>query len=188
MGQILVREVEKEHCLLLFAIGPCVTAKLPSYDALLLARSLNRLHSNMFKRLNVRNARKAREEEMGLDSEMKEVLGLNDTDSDESSSSSSDSEASVNAEPVDSEMERDEDDASVVSELRAGSEVSGDDVILVSMEDAVGKPLYEVGNQTLCIFCDGKTMRSSNTTMIQTHLTSQVKGALHLPQIFTGLH
>ena len=43
----------------------------------------------MFKRVEKRIRKREKEEELGLDGDMKEMLGLNDTDSDESSSSSS---------------------------------------------------------------------------------------------------
>jgi hypothetical protein len=58
----------------------------------------------MFKRIEKKIKKKQEEEELGLDEDMKDVLGLNDTDSDESSDSESDEDGS------DSANENDDDD------------------------------------------------------------------------------
>lgn len=66
------------------------------YDLLPLSRlrSSSWLLYTMFKRVARRQKRKEEEEELGLDEEMKEVMGLQDTDSSESESDSDDDSAS----------------------------------------------------------------------------------------------
>ncbi|THH13966.1 hypothetical protein EW146_g6315 [Bondarzewia mesenterica] len=60
----------------------------------------------MFKRVEKRRRRKEKEEELGIDEEMKEVMGLQDTDSSESESSS------------DSDSDRSEDEVEVEDQAR----------------------------------------------------------------------
>jgi hypothetical protein len=66
----------------------------------------------MFKRVSKRIAKKEEEEALGLDADMKEVLGLQDTDSEESESSSNES---------DSHSEDSEADSDEASDASAGS-------------------------------------------------------------------
>lgn len=69
----------------------------------------------MFKRVERRQKRKEKEEELGLDEEMKEVMGLQDTDSSESDSNSDDNSDS------DSEAPGEEGDATSKPVKREGS-------------------------------------------------------------------
>ena len=100
----------RHHLLRLFEFRTLahISPALHSYTA---------LYCIMFKRVEKRIWKKEKEEELGLDSEMKEVLGLQDTDSEESDSSSdndsdgSDSDDEENAiEGNDEEMNASEDE------------------------------------------------------------------------------
>ncbi|KAJ7814618.1 hypothetical protein B0H14DRAFT_3476913 [Mycena olivaceomarginata] len=88
-------------------------------------------------RVDKRRKRQEEEEELGLDEDMKEVLGLNDTDSDESDSdndSESGSEAADSADEVEGE-EGDEDDED-------SSDDSDAEEPPISVEEALRDPVY----------------------------------------------
>ena len=64
----------------------------------------------MFKRVEKRRLKKQEEEELGIDEDMKEILGMHDTDSEESASDESDSD--------DDEEEDDDDSDADTKKLR----------------------------------------------------------------------
>jgi hypothetical protein len=129
----------------------------------------------MFKRVEKRRRKKEEEEKLGLDDDMKEVLGMQDTDSDESDSDS------------DSESER-EFDAGVekASEGSEGSEEEGADgessTPELSVEDALEDPVYLVSlelDTKACIVCPGKVLK--HPKMIEVHKASGVCTSHGLP-------
>lgn len=132
----------------------------------------------MFKRLERRLKRKEREDELGLDEDMKEVLGLNDTDSDESESDvESDShggdilDAESDAEEVDEdeEMDLDEEQADSDNEGDQGS----DGRALITIAEALTNPIFLVSlDPTVneCIVCPGKQLKGQK--MVETHKIS----------------
>lgn len=134
----------------------------------------------MFKRVQKRQRKQEKEEELGLDSEMKEILGLQDTDSEESDSGSddgsdnSDSEveggnARIEATQDDEELEEED-----LMESAEGSE-DEDGIPPMSVTEAVSDPLYLVSMDPevhACILCPGKLLK--NPRMSDVHKSSKV--------------
>ena len=130
----------------------------------------------MFKRVEKRRRKKEEEEELGLDEDMKEVLGMQDTDSDESNSDSDDSDES------DAEIEGANDGSEIEGgeEGEEEDESDGDDQSEaenpeISVQDALEDPIYLVSldpDVKACIVCPGKLLK--NKKMIDVHMTSGV--------------
>lgn len=125
----------------------------------------------MFKRVEKRRRKKEEEEELGLDDEMKEVLGMQDTDSDESNSDSDDSESEVDAEgEVRSELEGEDGEKSEQHDDESDTENPE-----ISVLDALDDPVYLVSldpDVKACIVCPGKLLK--NAKMIEIHIISGV--------------
>ncbi|KAJ7455214.1 hypothetical protein B0H11DRAFT_2287596 [Mycena galericulata] len=125
----------------------------------------------MFKRVEKRRRKQEEEEELGLDAEMKDVLGINDTDSEESESDSeSDGEdaegGGTEGEADEEEEEEESDDSSEDSD--AAEEPP------ISVEEALRDPVYIVSLQPdvkACIVCPGKLLKS--TEVLNTHRASK---------------
>lgn len=134
----------------------------------------------MFKRVQKRQRKQEKEEELGLDSEMKEVLGLQDTDSEESDSSSDEgaSESEGAEEEVDGSESIAEDLEQGLDEVdEDGSEASSeaDKFPPMSVTEAVRDPLYLVSMDPevrACILCPGKYLK--NPRMSEVHKSSKV--------------
>jgi len=137
----------------------------------------------MFKRVARRQERQERDEEMGLDAETKEVLGLHDTDSDESSSSSGSEDDSDAGEDSADEKEGDEDEDEGASEQDEESEGDADSDNAsevmdageppLSVSEALKDPLYLISLEPevrACIACPGKLLK--NSTMCEVHRSS----------------
>jgi hypothetical protein len=128
-------------------------------------------HIDMFKRVEKRRRKKEEEEELGLDEDMKEVLGLQDTDSDESDTDSdSDSEQTSDAGVVDA-----------VEDIGGSGEEGGEGEgrkagnAEISVEDALADPVYLVSLEPDikgCIVCPGKLLK--HPKMIEVHKASNV--------------
>lgn len=127
----------------------------------------------MFKRVEKRRRKKEEEEELGLDDDMKDVLGMQDTDSDESNSESEDSDseagdevgsnAGSGAEGEDGEESEEEEDESEAENPE------------ISVQDALDDPVYLVSldpDVKACIVCPGKLLK--NAKMIDVHMISGV--------------
>lgn len=145
----------------------------------------------MFKRVQKRIRKREREEELGLDSEMKEVLGLQDTDSEESDSSSEDegeggsgsedeedgSSDEGSQEDQDDEIQDDEIMASagdIPEDSDTDSDIE-DSIPEMSVTEAVKDPVYVVSLQPqikACILCHGKLLK--NNKMSEVHKASKV--------------
>jgi len=113
----------------------------------------------MFKRIEKRRRKKEEEDELGLDENAKEILGMHDTDSDES-----DSDAS-NHEPVPKVVE-DADQEEVSDEE--------DDRPPISVSDALRSPIYVVSialDVKSCVVCPGKFLK--NSRMVAVHEASE---------------
>lgn len=137
----------------------------------------------MFKRVQKRQRRKEKEEELGLDEDMKEVLGLQDTDSEESESSSDEGDSSQGGL---SENESDEEDGQEdVAQMSEGEEEEEeeedtesdeeDELPPMSVTEAVKNPLYIVSldpDIQACILCTGKLLK--NVKMMEVHKASKV--------------
>jgi hypothetical protein len=144
----------------------------------------------MFKRVQKRQRKQKKEEELGLDSEMKEVLGLQDTDSEESNSSSDDSSNASRSDSdeqdamdagSDTDVGADDDEENVLESGEEGSE-SDDEIPPMSVTEAVTDPLYLVSMDPdirACILCPGKLLK--NPRMSDIHKASKVSALyLHL--------
>lgn len=151
----------------------------------------------MFKRVSKRIKRQEEEEALGLDSEMKEVLGMHDTDSDESESDSegSESDPESSASSVDgSDEEQDGNDTEATKDSDAEprtsrkrklalasddedeEDISEDDLEpSISLEQALQDPIYLADidlDSHACTICPGKALK--NQTMIEVHRKSSV--------------
>lgn len=161
----------------------------------------------MFKRMARKVKRKERDEELGLDEEAKQVLGLQDTDSDESETdsevnsdlgSNSDSDASL-----DSDLDVGSDAGMKTEWLGAegyGSEEdegSDDDSLDLDFDDdedppmtlveATKKPIYLTSADPdihACIVCPKKALK--NQKMVEVHLQSSVRSIS--PLLIVGLN
>lgn len=122
----------------------------------------------MFKRVDKRRRRKEEEERLGLDEEVKEILGIHDTDSEESESDSDDGE--------EEEDEEEEESVADDEEMNSGEEDKEDDEEedpSITVGQALKDPLYIVSvlpDVKACIVCPGKLLKSLR--MVQLHRTS----------------
>lgn len=147
----------------------------------------------MFKRVDKRRRRQEEEEELGLDDELKQVLGIQDTDSDESNSDSDDDDdmssdgdneeggsdlPDMHFDGSDAEDDMDEDDEEEADE---GSDSGPSFLVKLSIEQALKEPIIPAPDDPVlnfCILCPQKTLRSE--TMVQVHRSSNAC-ALHCP-------
>lgn len=136
--------------------------------------------SIMFKRVDRRLKRKAEQEELGIDSELKEALGIPDTDSDESDSDgdSDDSDEDSHEGGLDVEVDEDEN-AEALSNAGSGDELSerdDPDEIEMTIDQALTNPLYPSPSDpdtTLCFVCPGRQLKASS--QIDIHLKSKAR-------------
>jgi len=123
---------------------------------------------HMFKRVEKRRRKKEEEEELGLDDDMKDVLGMQDTDSDESDSDSdSESLSDAGAEIGDEAAQRSDGDDEDVEERVVNIKLSVGD----ALEDPVHLVSLELDTKG-CIVCPGKVLK--NPKMIEVHKASGV--------------
>ena len=133
----------------------------------------------MFKRVDKRRKRKEEEEELGINEEMKEAMGLNDTDSDESASSEedehsgSDSEVGDGREPGIDENTEGDDEGDEDSEEE--EDASEDDEPTLSVGDALLKPVRSSadGDHSTCVFCPHAILK--HDVMVRVHLDSKAR-------------
>ncbi|KAF8813356.1 hypothetical protein BYT27DRAFT_7230935 [Phlegmacium glaucopus] len=112
----------------------------------------------MFKRVDKRRRKKEEEEKLGLDEEVKEILGIQDTDSEESES--------------ESDFDEGEEEGSAAEGERDEEEDEGEDPS-VTVSQALKDPVYIVSilpDVKACIVCPGKLLKS--VKMVQLHRTS----------------
>jgi len=123
----------------------------------------------MFKRVERKRKRQEEEEELGIDEDMKEIMGLNDTDSDESDDSDGGDirEDSVQEEEATSEEERvDEEPISVAEALK-------DPIYLISLNPTV----YG------CVLCKGKLIKNAGMATAHKNANAHMRRFEH----FRGL-
>ncbi|KAG6900604.1 hypothetical protein C0993_007827 [Termitomyces sp. T159_Od127] len=128
----------------------------------------------MFKRVKRRQRKKEEEEELGLDEDMKQVLGMNDTDSEESASDTDDSESGS------SEGSRYEG-VYVSNEERVFEQIEGEEseketsLPVITVQEALRDPVYVISlkpNVKGCILCRGKFFRDVKTVEVHTLASS----------------
>lgn len=135
----------------------------------------------MFKRVEKRLQKQAKEEELGLTEEMKDVLGMHDTDSDESNSDSEDAMSGDDSEEEealeDAASEEGNGDAVEEEDDDEDEESEGDiKPPPISVTDAMKDPVYFVSPQSddqACAVCPGKVLK--NAQMGDAHRASQVR-------------
>lgn len=122
----------------------------------------------MFKRVEKRRRKKVEEEELGLDEDMKEILGIHDTDSDESDSDSDQSYAG----DVENVQEDLSDRGGFAEDLE--SDHDEDEEHIITVQEALRDPIYLVSLQPevkACIVCPGKLLKG--VKMVELHRTSK---------------
>jgi hypothetical protein len=121
----------------------------------------------MFKRVEKRRRKKEEEEALGLDEDMKEIMGIQDTDSEESESDSDD-------DGVGDGLDGEEDVEGVEEDVEDESEDDSDELHPpISVKEALRDPVYVVAVDPPahgCIACPGKIFKSSDT--LEQHKTS----------------
>lgn len=156
----------------------------------------------MFKRIEKKQKKREREEELGLDDETKQMFGLNDTDSDESSSSSSASSSSESGSSSSGSSSSDDDnlDKGPASDMKtewlaaedadSGSEDEDDsdeeggidlnDVAFnkpnLTIKEAVKDPIYlsrPDKDWHACLVCPKKMLKCAK--QVELHLASAVR-------------
>lgn len=140
----------------------------------------------MFKRVEKRRRRKEEEEELGLDDDMKEVLGVQDTDSDESESDSdseTDSEkgSAIGEQEVDREVDEEDEEEATGSEGDISNDEGELENPVITVEDALADPVYLVSldpDVKACLVCPGKSLK--HPKMIEVHKASAVRQFLIL--------
>lgn len=158
----------------------------------------------MFKRIERRQKRKEEEEELGINEEMKDIMGLQDTDSSESESDSdSDSDASGQAEGSDvgearlkrkrgvadgdegSDEEGDGEGSDVDEDASGGSgsdeEDEDEDAPVISIASALREPIYDLTSDSdtrACAVCPGKNLKIAE--MVRVHEGSKVCTQMYL--------
>ncbi|KAI0029349.1 hypothetical protein K488DRAFT_88823 [Vararia minispora EC-137] len=137
----------------------------------------------MFKRVDRRRRREEEREELGLDGDMGEIMGLNETDSSESDTSSDEESGDDNGEGIEgsedaykSDEERSEGDwkdqksAEDLEGQREAHEGLGD--ANTSLSTALRSPIQISANGSfICVLCPQKVLR--HDVMVQMHESSQ---------------
>ncbi|KAJ3505340.1 hypothetical protein NLJ89_g7473 [Agrocybe chaxingu] len=118
----------------------------------------------MFKRVEKRRRKKQEEEELGLDEDMKEILGMHDTDSEESASESDSGGSSGEEDEEDDEMHPDVDAEEALSgeEDEEDEDEDAEEDPEVSVGQALKDPVYVVSvmpEVRACIVCPGKLLK-----------------------------
>lgn len=135
----------------------------------------------MFKRVEKRRLKKAEEEELGIDEDMKEILGMHDTDSEESASEESDSDDEEDDDDDERENIAEEDAESSeggrsVNEDEDGDEGDDDEDAEdpnVTVRQALLDSVYVVSilpEVKACVVCPGKLLKGAK--MVQLHRVS----------------
>ncbi|KAJ7707462.1 hypothetical protein B0H17DRAFT_1325299 [Mycena rosella] len=117
----------------------------------------------MFKRVEKRRRKQEEEEDLGLDEDMKEVLGINDTDSEESDSDSDDSESEAEEDAGEGEAGGDNGEGEGEDSSDEGDDDAEEPPI--SVAEALRDPVYIVSLQPdvkACIVCPGKVFKSAD--------------------------
>jgi len=147
----------------------------------------------MFKRVEKRRRKKEEEEELGLDEDMKEILGIQETDSEESASDSDDSDDGSSDGDEDMEKdgvgegEVDEGEEGESEDEDAGQEEEEEDPN-ITVAQALNDPVYVVSvlpEVKACVICPGKLLKG--VKMVQTHRDSNVRKLLYVSCVLADL-
>ena len=138
----------------------------------------------MFKRVEKRRRKKEEEEELGLDEDMKEILGIQETDSEESASDSddhSDGDSSDGGGGIEENGVGEDDGGGGDEEDESADEDNGEEEEeeedpSVTVSQALKDPVYVVSvlpEVKACIICPGKLLKGAK--MVQTHRESNAR-------------
>ncbi|KAG2138307.1 hypothetical protein DEU56DRAFT_340082 [Suillus clintonianus] len=126
----------------------------------------------MFKRVEKKRKKLEEEEELGIDEDMKEFMGFNDTDSDESASDSdSSSDGHSDADPLQS----DEEDLEQAGDGNENEDEMDDDDASdgeeppILLSEALRDPIYVVSldpDVRACILCKGKVIKGTQMSTV----------------------
>ena len=128
----------------------------------------------MFKRVDKRRRQKEREEELGLDEDLKEVFGIQETDTDESDSDSDSQEVGGHLEQGQEGEDNADTDEEGDFEGQSDNEQEKPPQLLVT--DALEDPIYLISLEPDvkgCITCPGKVLK--HPKMINVHMSSGVR-------------
>lgn len=132
----------------------------------------------MFKRIEKRRRKKEEEEELGIDEEMKDVLGMQDTDSDESDE---DEDSDEEERHMDREENLMDDGEGALDDIQEDEgeeeeEENPDELPFITVQEALRDPLYVVSLQPevkSCVVCPGKVLKG--VSMYDVHRTSKAR-------------
>ncbi|KIK10009.1 hypothetical protein K443DRAFT_136083 [Laccaria amethystina LaAM-08-1] len=127
----------------------------------------------MFKRVEKRRRKKEEEEELGLDEDMKEVLGIHDTDSEESNSESDPEPEGASDSDVEEGRGLGEEGDEGEGEGEETEEEEKEEDPSITVAQALQDPIYVVSvlpEVKACIVCPGKLLKG--VKMVQLHRTS----------------
>ncbi|KAH7915594.1 hypothetical protein BJ138DRAFT_1141241 [Hygrophoropsis aurantiaca] len=119
----------------------------------------------MLKRVERKRKKQKEDEELGLDEEMKDIIGHNDTDSDESES---DSDSDLDADS-DNKNEQEHETEGIHNEDEEGGEDSGEEGAgepPISVQSALEDPIYIVSGVRACMLCKGKLIKSNKMAIV----------------------
>ncbi len=131
----------------------------------------------MFKRVEKRRLKKQEEEELGIDEDMKEILGIHDTDSEESASDDSDSDSEGEEDQEEDDIAADDDESGGEVQSSAEEDEDEDDEDAedpnVTVRQALLDSVYVVSvlpEVKACVVCPGKLLKG--VKMVQLHRVS----------------
>ncbi|KAG1872253.1 hypothetical protein F4604DRAFT_1925873 [Suillus subluteus] len=120
----------------------------------------------MFKRVEKKRKKLEEEEELGIDEDMKELMGFNDTDSDESAS---DSDSSSDEHLDADELQSGEEDLEEAGDEMEDDDASDDEEPPILLSEALRDPIYVVSldpDVRACILCKGKVIKSTQMSTV----------------------
>jgi len=120
----------------------------------------------MFKRVDKKRKKLEEEEELGIDGDMKEFMGLNDTDSDESAS---DSESSSDERSDADQLQSGDEDLEEAGNEMEDDDASDDEEPPILLSEALKDPIYVVSldpDVRACILCKGKVIKGTQMSTV----------------------
>lgn len=119
----------------------------------------------MFKRVEKKRKKLEEEEELGIDEDMKEFMGINDTDSDESAS---DSDSSPDEHSDADQLQSGEEGREETGD-EDGNEMEDDAELPILLSEALRDPIYVVSldpDVRACILCKGKVIKGTQMSTV----------------------
>ncbi|KAH7926083.1 hypothetical protein BV22DRAFT_1104545 [Leucogyrophana mollusca] len=126
----------------------------------------------MFKRVERKRKKREEEEELGLDDEVKDIIGLNDTDSDESESDESDADSDTEDGPEEEGAggRSGEAGVDVLDSEESDEELNeAEGKPPISIQEALKDPVYIVSldpDVKACLICKGKLIKSTQMAVV----------------------